>query len=72
MKLLKRLYCILKGCDEIVNGYPIIRDKDNPAICYVTDPSLNLWGFWDKNHPNYKLRIRSILEKANHIKYEDI
>lgn len=63
-KFFNELYCIYKGCNEIVDGYPIIRDWNNPAICWVTDPLMNRAGFWDKSHPNYKIRIDSILKNA--------
>ena len=63
-KFLEKLYCFYKGCDEIVDGYPVQRDRDNPAICWVTDPLMNRTGFWDKSHPNYKIRIDSILKEA--------
>lgn len=56
-KLFNFLYCFYKGCDEIVNNYPIVRDKNNPAICWVTDINCNKLMFWDKTHPNYKIRI---------------
>lgn len=61
---LNKLYCLYKECDEIVDGYPVIRDRENPAICWVTDPVMNRTGFWDKSHPNYKIRINSILKEA--------
>ena len=61
---LNKLYCIYKECDEIVDGYPVNRDRENPAICWVTDPVMNRTGFWDKSHPNYKIRINSILKEA--------
>ena len=61
MSILNKLYCMYKGCSEIVDGYPVHRDMDNPAICWVTDPLMNKVGFWDKSHPNYKKRIDSIL-----------
>ena len=67
-KFLNNLYCFYKGCDEIVDGYPVIRDRDNPAICWVTDPLMNRVGFWDKSHPNYKIRIDSILKEAEKMK----
>ena len=65
---LNKLYCIYKECDEIVDGYPVNRDRDNPAICWVTDPLMNKVAFWDKSHPNYKIRMDSILEEAKKMK----
>ena len=62
------LYCIYKGCSEIVDGYPIYRDRDNSAICWVTDTYMNKVGFWDKSHPNYKIRIDNILKEAEKFK----
>jgi hypothetical protein len=41
------------GCDEFVEGYPVVRDKEKPWLCYVTSATMNRSMFVDRKHPDY-------------------
>ena len=61
MKNLKhKIWLFLIGAEEVVKGFPVIRDKKQPSLCYVITPwyeeiffgPYSTLAFRDETHPD--------------------
>ena len=79
MLRLKKIWLLLIGAEEVVNGLPIVRDKKQPSLCYVITPwyesiffgPYSTLVFRDKKHPHYKELWKNRLKNIKNVKLND-